>query len=339
MRTSFHKIARYILFLVVLAATIYFLYQVREVLFSFAAAAVLAYLLFRPVLFIESKGVKRAVAIIILYVLLFGSAASLLAFAIPGVVTELSQLTEMIPQYAEDAKEMSTRVDDLNVPGEVKKIFDENMKKINSYVYEGLRGFVASLYSLLGKVLAIIFSPILAFYILNDWEKIRDGTLQLLSPKARREITGVFNQIDNVLLEFLKGHLLVAILVGIAVGVAAWIIGVKLPLLLGIIAAVTNLIPYFGAFMGGIPAVALALSKSMSAGVYMLIAVVAIQQIEGNIITPKIIGDKLGMHPLLIVFSILAGGKLLGFWGLLLAVPLTAVLKVIISWCYLKIVE
>ncbi len=84
MRTSFHKIARYILFLVVLAATIYFLYLVREVLFSFAAAAVLAYLLFRPVLFIESKGVKRAVAIIILYVLLFGSAASLLAFAIPG---------------------------------------------------------------------------------------------------------------------------------------------------------------------------------------------------------------------------------------------------------------
>ena len=338
MATTVNKIARYVLFLVALTAAIYFLYLVREVLFSFVAAAILAYLLFRPVLFIESRGVKRAIAIIILYLLLFGTGVTLLAFAVPGVVTELSQLTELIPEYAEDAREMTTKVEDLNVPGEVKKIFDENMKKINSYVYEGLRGFVASLYSLLGKALAIIFSPILAFYILHDWEKIRDGSLHLLSPKFRREITGLFNQIDTVLLEFLKGHFLVALLVGMAVGIAARIIGVKLPLLLGIIAAITNLIPYFGAILSGVPAVLLALSQSRLTAIYMLIAIVVIQQIESNIVTPKIIGDKLGLHPLLIVFSILAGGKIMGFWGLLLAVPVTAVLKVIISWCYLKIV-
>ncbi|MDD3893463.1 MAG: AI-2E family transporter [Syntrophomonadaceae bacterium] len=339
MGTTFNKLARYILFLVVITATIYFLYLVREVLFSFVAAAILAYLLFRPVLFIESKGIKRPIAIIILYFLLFGTAAALLAFAVPGIVSELSQLTELIPEYAEEAKDMTAKVDDLNIPGEVKQIFDENIKKVNSYVYHGLRAFITSLYSLLGKVAAIIFSPILAFYILNDWEKIRDGLLQLLSPKARREISIVFNQIDNVLLEFLKGHLLVALFVGIAVGIAALIIGVKLPLLLGIIAAVTNLIPYFGAFLGGLPAVLLALSQSMADAAYMLIAVAVIQQIEGNVITPKIIGNKLGMHPLLIVFSILAGGKIMGFWGLLLAVPGAAVIKVIISWCYLKIVE
>lgn len=339
MKTTFHKIARYILFLVVLAATIYFLYLVREVLFSFAIAALLAFLLFRPVAFIEAKGVKRAIAIITLYFLLLGVAAALLAFVVPGVVAELGQLTSLIPEYAEDAKEMTARVDDLDMPGEIKKIFDENVKKLNNYVYEGMRDFVSGLYAMLGRVLAIIFSPILAFYILNDWEKIRDGFLALLSPRARRELVLIFDQIDNVLIEFIKGHLLVALIIGTAVGVAAWIIGVQLPLLLGIIAGVTNLIPYFGAFLSGIPAVALALSRSIATAIYMLIAIIAIQQIESSIITPKIMGDKLGMHPLLIVFSILAGGKLLGFWGLLLAVPLTAVLKVIVSWCYLKIVE
>ena len=339
MKTAVNKIVRYILFMVVLVTTIYFLYVVREVLFSFIIAAILAYLFFRPVLFIESKGVKRSIAILILYFLLFGTTAVLLAFAVPGIVKELGLLTELIPEYAHEAKDMTEKVNDLKIPSQVKTIIDENMKKINSYVYQGLSAFVSSLYSLLGKVLAIIFSPILAFYIINDWEKIRNGFLQLLSPKARREFMTVFSQIDNVLIEFLKGHFLVALLVGIAVGAAAAILGVKLPLLLGIIAAVTNLIPYFGAFLSGVPALMLALSQSFTIAIYMLIALIAIQQIESSIITPKIIGDKLGMHPLLIVFSILAGGKLFGLWGLLFAVPLTAVLKVIISWCYLKLVE
>ncbi len=333
------RISRYILFLVVLTATIYFLYLVWEVLFSFAAAALLAFLLFRPMIYIETKGVKRAIAIIMLYFLLLGAAAAFLAFAVPGMVAELGQVTSLIPEFAEDAREITAQVDELDVPGEIKRIFDENVKKLNNYVYEGMRNFVASLYSLLGKALAIIFSPILAFYILNDWEKIREGFLALLSPRARREATVVFGQIDNVLTEFIKGHLLVALVVGTGVGVAAWVIGVELPLLLGIIAAVTNLIPYFGAFLSGIPAVALALSQSTAAAVYMLIAIIVIQQIEGNLITPKIMGDKLGLHPLLIVFSILAGGQLLGFWGLLLAVPAAAVLKVITGWFYQKIVE
>lgn len=334
-----NKIARYVIFMVVLTATIYFLYFVRDVLFSFIIAAIIAYLLYRPVLYIQSKGVNRPVAAIVVFLLLLGITVSLLTFAIPGIVKELSQLTELIPHYAEEAKDMTAKVDDISVPAEVKKIFDENMKKINSYVYKGLSAFVSSLYSLLGKVLAIIFSPILAFYIIVDWEKIRDGFLQLVSPKARREFILVFTQIDNVLFEFLKGNFLVAVFVGIAVGLAAVIIGVKLPLLLGIIAGVTNLIPYFGAFLAGVPAVGLALSQSMTHGIYMLVALVTIQQIESGIITPKIIGDKLGMHPLLIVFSILAGGKILGLWGLLFAVPIAAVIKVVISWCYLKLVE
>lgn len=334
-----NKIARYFLFMVVLLATFYFLYFIRDVLFSFIIAAIIAYLLFRPVLFIESKGVIRPIAAILVFLALLGITAGLLSFAIPGIVKEMGQLSELIPHYAEEAKDMTARIDELSVPAEIKGIFEENIKKINSYVYQGLSAFVASLYSLLGKVLAIVFSPILAFYIIIDWERIRNGFLQLLSPKARREFTIVFTQIDNIMIEFLKGNFLSAFFVGLAVGIAALIIGVKLPILLGIIAAITNLIPYFGAFISGVPAVGLALSQSMQAGIYMLIALVVIQQAESNIITPKIIGDKLGMHPLLIVFSILAGGKVLGLWGLLLAIPIAAIIKVIISWCYLKLVE
>jgi len=81
------------------------------------------------------------------------------------------------------------------------------------------------------------------------------------------------------------------------------------------------------------------MSESLGQGIYMAIAIFIIQQIEGSIITPRIVGDKLGMHPLLIVFALLAGGKLLGIWGMILAVPLAAVLKILSNWVYLKAVE
>ena len=132
---------------------------------------------------------------------------------------------------------------------------------------------------------------------------------------------------------------MVATFVGAMVGLAALLLGVKFPLMLGILSGVTNLIPYFGAFLGGVPAVAVALTESWQLGLYMTLAIFVIQQVEGNLITPKVIGGKLGIHPLLIVFSLLAGGKLWGIWGMLVAVPLAAVLKVLVSWLYLKLVE
>ena len=99
------------------------------------------------------------------------------------------------------------------------------------------------------------------------------------------------------------------------------------------------MIPYFGAFLGGVPAVAVALTESWQLALYMALAIFVIQQVEGGLITPRVIGDKLGIHPLVIVFALLSGGKLLGIWGMLLAVPLAAVLRVLISWLYLKLVE
>lgn len=333
------RISRWGLVLVVAAATIYFLYQVREVLMAFFLGGLLAYLLYRPVHYIENSGLKRVWAILFLYVLVLLSISVILSFVLPGLIRELTDLAKIIPHYADEAQNMANRIQNLEIPDQLGQIINENITRIKEYVYEGLRSFVGGLYNFLGKVLAIIFSPILAFYILNDWEKIRDSFLNLFSPRGRREATALFISIDNVLIEFLKGHLLVATFVGTMIGLAALLLGVKFPLLLGILSGVTNLIPFFGAFLGGIPAVAVALTESWQLALYMTLAILIVQQVESNLITPKIIGDKLGIHPLVIVFALLAGGKLLGIWGMLFAVPVAAILKVLISWIYLKIVE
>jgi len=339
MPVNTRKISHYLILIIVLAISIYFLFMVREVLLTFFLAALLAYLIFRPISFIEKKGLKRVWAVIVLYTGVAAIVGVILALAVPGLVRELSKLAELYPQYAEQAQQMAGRIDEIQAPEQLTQVIDKNLDKIESYIYKALNGFLSGFYNFLGKILALIFSPILAFYIINDWEKIRETFLNLFSPRTRHEITMVSHQIDNVLIEFIKGHLMVATFVGVATGISAALIGVKFPLLIGIVSGITNLVPYFGPILGGIPAIALAASESFRLALYMAGAIVVIQQLESNLITPKIIGDKLGLHPLVIVFALLAGGKLFGIWGMLFAVPVTAVIKVIVGWSYLKLVD
>lgn len=330
---------RYLLLFMVVVTTIYFLYLVREVVYSFLLAGLLAYFLYRPVNFIENKGIKRIWAILILYVLFLGMLTVVLWFAIPTLVKELSDIGKLFPVYADQAQDVARQIDGMNLPDKFEQIIKENASKIENKLYNSLRGFITGLYNFFSRALILIFAPILAFYLLKDWTKIGKNFLNLFSPAVQRDIMAIISDIDSVLIEFFKGHLLVSTLVGIMTGISAALIGVKFALLIGLISGVSNLIPYFGSILGGIPAVALALSESTRLAVYMGIAVLLIQQLEGNIITPKIIGVKLGMHPLLVVFALLAGGKLLGIWGMLFAVPLTAVMKIILRYLFLKMVE
>lgn len=334
-----HKIIRYLIFGVVVAATFYFLYIVREVVYTFLAGAILAYLLFRPVCFFERKGLHRIWGIIVIYLAATGLFGIMLWFAIPHLVRELGEVAAMLPAYAEQVRDFTSRIDNLHLPGKLDLMLQENVVKIENYIYALLKAFVNGIYAFCSKALIIVFAPILAFYMLKDWEKIKDAFLQLLPPGGQRDMVMLGEKIDHVLLEYIKGHLFVSALVGICTGLAAAVIGVDFSLVIGIISGVTNLVPYFGPILGGIPAVILALTQSMRAGLYMSIAIIVIQQVESNLITPKIIGERMGMHPLTIVFALLAGGELFGIWGMLIAVPLLAALRIILSYLYLKLVD
>lgn len=335
----FNKTGRYILFVMVVLATIYFLYTVREVVITFLIGAILAYILYRPVQYIEKQGLSRIWAIAVLYIVALGIMTVFIWLAIPRVAAEMGDIARTLPKYADQAQDVATRVENMDLPAQVHQLIRENTTRIEKYIYSSLKAFIAVFYKFLSKIYFVIFAPILAFYILKDWERIRDNFLKLLSPQTRCSFQLVGDEIDVALINFLKGHLLVSLLVGIATGMAAFILGVRFALLIGIISGISNLVPYFGPFLGGIPAVALALSESTRLAIYMTLAILVIQQVESNFITPRIIGDKLGLHPLVIVFALMTGGQLLGIWGMLLAVPVTAVLKIIAQFVFFKMVE
>lgn len=333
------KTARFLLVFLATAAGIWLLYLVREIFLTFFLAALVAYICYRPVRFIEKKGVGRVGAILLFYSLFISFIGLVLWVSIPIMIKEIGDLARLIPQYALQAQGLADSLQTSPMSQKVGVMVGENLARVEKTVYGSLQNFINSLHIFLGRMIAIVFSPILAFYILHDWEKIRDNFLDLFTPGGRRDAVLLFSKIDQVLMEFLKGNLLVAVLVGGMTGLTAALLGVRLPLLIGLGATLAEFIPFFGAFLGAIPALIIAFSQSLKIGIYMLLAVLIIQQLEGNIISPKIIGARLGMHPLLMVFALLAGGELFGIWGLLLAVPLVAVMRVLAAWVFEKAIS
>ena len=334
-----NKLFRYIIFGGVALATFCFAYLVREVVCTFLAGGLMTYFLFRPVALLERHGIPRGWGIAIVYLLLGAITAVLLWIAVPRLLQEINEAAARLPAYAAQLQEFSGRIHDVHLPGKLDLMLQDNLDRIEKSIFALIKDMVNSIYTFFSKVLIIVFAPILAVYMIKDWEKIKAALLFILPPAARRETVILTSRIDAVWIEYLKGHLLVSALVGMATGLAAVLIGVDFALVIGIVAAITNLVPYFGPILGGIPAILLALVQSWQNGLYMAIAILLIQQLESNVLTPKIIGDKLGMHPLAVVFALLAGGKLFGIFGMLIAVPLAAALRIIISHVYLKFVE
>lgn len=328
---------RYLLFFLVAIATLYFLYRVREVLYAFFFGALIAYLLYRPVETLQRNGLRRGPSILLIYALAALGLGVFSYWIVPPTLSEVKEVSNLYPQYVEGAERLLGQINGIPKPERMQLLIEGNLNRIESSVYNALQAFINSVYQFMGRILALFLAPFLAFYILNDWARIKSGCLGLLSPVARVEFQGLCQQIDSILEQFVTGYLIVAGLVGLLTGLLALALGVPFPLLVGILAGFSNLVPYFGPLLGGIPIVALAGGVSLRSALYMAVGIIIVQQLDANLFTPRIIGPRLGMHPLLIIFAILAGGSLFGLWGLLLGVPAAAILKVLLHWAHLKI--
>ncbi|MGE5396585.1 MAG: AI-2E family transporter [Chitinophagales bacterium] len=325
--------------ILVAVATFYFLYQVRTVLIPFLAGALLAYILFPLVKWAESRGVCRPLSVVILYIAFFTLIGLFFWYTVPSLAKELSALTRLIPGYMDSAHLAVNHVHQMNLPVSIEKAMRMGVNHLEKIGIQSVQNFINSLIGALGSILAVVFAPILAYYFIIDWEKIRDGLLSLLPISCHAQTMELLNQIDQVLSGFIQGHLLVCLIVGMATGLAAYILNIKYFLIIALISGIAELFPYFGPFLAAIPSVALALTDGLKAAIYLGVAILVIQQLESNLLSPRILGNRVGLHPLSIVFSLLAGGELFGLWGILLAVPVAAIARVLIRYSFYRVID
>jgi predicted PurR-regulated permease PerM len=191
--------------------------------------------------------------------------------------------------------------------------------------------------SLLSQLFSILLAPVLAFYLLRDICRFKEDFFSLIPHRWQNDIVILTGEINKVLDSYIRGYLLVCLIVGVLTGTAMFLLGVEFALILGLFAGLTELIPYLGPFIGALPAVLLALLKSKWLAVKVILAFLFIQQLEGNVISPKILGDRVGLHPLAVILTLVVAGKLFGLPGMLLAVPSAAVIRIIISFTWQKL--
>ncbi|EIJ78981.1 hypothetical protein PB1_15524 [Bacillus methanolicus PB1] len=303
---------------------------VLSVLTPFIIASFITYLLHPVVEKLHETGLHRGVAIVIIYILFFGGAGFTLYKAIPAIILQLKDLTEHAPEVAEQYRTWIEKIHSKTHawPNGFQERIDSSILAVEKTLDQILSKTVNSLVKIVNSLLMIAIIPFITFYMLKDYDVMKKAVWYLTPRKWRQQGILFLRDVDKSLGGYIRGQMLVCAIIGSCAALLFWFAGIKYPLLLGIIVGLTNVIPYFGPIIGAVPAVIIAVTMSVKMAVIAIIIVFSLQFLEGNILSPLIVGKSLHMHPLMIIFALLSGGEIGGILGLILAVPVLAVLKV-----------
>ncbi|WP_207755034.1 AI-2E family transporter [Alkaliphilus hydrothermalis] len=309
-----------------------------EILAPFMGAIVLAYVLNPFVKFLNKKGISRLWGVLLIY-LAFSLVILVLSLTlIPKMTTEVKGLMEVLPEYSNGAYEylhstyLKFNQNLESLPPEfdgVRSLLQNNIERIQELVVGLITVVTNSLLAIFSRIFSIILIPILSFYFLKDAEEFKKALILFIPSSVRKKSLEMAKDFDTVLGGFIRGQMIVASFVGILTTIALLIMRVDFAVLVGLIAGVANVIPYFGPVIGIIPGAFFALMDSPIKAVYVVITFVVIQQFESGILSPKIVGKSVGIHPVWVIFALVIGGKFFGLIGLLIAVPAAGIIKVI----------
>lgn len=319
------------------------LLSVRSILSPFFVAFVLAYLLSPIVEGLVKRGVGRRLSISLVFVGILLVIGLTFFFILPKLYSELSKLAVVLPSTMQTLDQLiqnfRSNFQTAGLPSQVASVIDTHLAEGQAFLTARLESFLDRLPEILTSMSLLILSPVIAIYLLADWRRLQVGFLRIVPQRWRVKWQRVLQDISHVVRSFIRGNLIVAVIVGILSGVGVKLVGMDYALLIGVICGVFDLIPYFGPLIGAVPSILLGLIVSPVMALKVAIVIFIVQQLEGDVISPKLMGDSVGLHPLWIVFALLAGGELAGFWGMLFSVPFAAVLRIIIRHIYFWLVS
>lgn len=300
------------------------------VLSPFLISAFITYLLHPVVEKLSESSLPKWLAILVIYLLFFGGLGFALYKGIPAFITQLRDLVEHAPDFTNQYRIWTTTIQEQTAmwPSVLQERVDLAIDSAEETLNELLSRVIQFFMSVLNSIIIIALIPFITFYMLKDFEAIKKAAWYLTPRKWRQGGMKFLRDVDKSLGGYIRGQLLVGMAIGAMAALLFWIFDMRYPLLLGLIVGVTNIIPYFGPIIALIPAVIIAATISVKMVITSIAIVAVLQFLEGNILSPLIVGKSLHMHPLMIMLALLAGGEVGGVFGLIVAVPILAVLKV-----------
>ncbi|WP_335869258.1 AI-2E family transporter [Bacillus sp. 2205SS5-2] len=295
----------------------------------FLIGGFITYLLHPVVEKLHSAGIPRISALIIIYVFFFGGIGYGLYKGFPNLVEQLRQLSLQAPTYAKEYKGWLSIIqqETASWPDGLQDQLEEMIHGLEKWANSLVDKLIRLLLSLLNKAFLIIIIPFVSFYLLKDIIKVKRFASKITPINWRKKASLFIHDLDESLGGYIRGQLLICFIIGALSFAAFWLIGINYPLILGLFVGFTNIIPYFGPIVGALPALVIASTMSVNMMVYVVLIIVVLQFLEGNILSPYIVGKSLHMHPLFIMGALVVGGELGGVLGLIVAVPFLAVIK------------
>jgi predicted PurR-regulated permease PerM len=330
--------------LAAIAAFMVLLYVLRNALIPVAVAVFLAYLLDPVIDRLQARKIPRSAAIFILAGVLFAAVAVVGGFLAVQAQRELVALFNDLPKYFETIQvklvPLASQYLHITLPATLSDAINEAKAQLGHIDPAALK----PVSNLVGKItrstlafvswaLGLVIIPVFLFYFLRDWDKLKAGAVEYMPHSYRDYVVTKARQIDEILGAFMRGQFTVCVILGVLYSVGLMLTGIDLAVVIGLSAGILFIVPYLGTILGIVAASVMALLKFglswQLLGVWAAFG--AAQLLEGTVITPRIMGDKVGLSPVVVIFALLVGADLLGILGMLIAVPCAAVIKVFVQ--------
>ena len=322
----------------------FLLWLLAPVLTPFAVSALLAYLGDPMVDRLERWKLSRSFSVAVVFMLMVLVIVGVVLLLVPMLEKQISYLIEQFPRYREWFQtvvlpwiEARTGFDIEGFdPASLFDMLKQYWQQAGGVATTVLGGLSKSGLAVLGWIANIVLIPVVTFYLLRDWDILVARIRSLLPRPIEPTVSRLARESDHVLGGFLRGQLSVMLALGTIYALGLWMVGIDLALLIGMIAGMVSFIPYLGAIVGvGAALIAALVQHGDWLHVFLVLAVFGVgQTIESFILTPWLVGDRIGLHPVAVIFAIMAGGQLFGFLGVLLALPVAAVAMVVLRYLH-----
>jgi predicted PurR-regulated permease PerM len=322
----------------------FFIYLLSPILTPFAISALIAYLFDPFADKLESWKISRTLSVVIVFFLILLIFFIILLFLIPTLEYQISKLIANLPAYFTWMSEhispwlkekFGLETDIFNLT-EVTGLLKAHWNDAGGIAKSVVESLSKSSLVVVNWMMNIVLIPVITFYLLRDWDILTARVGEMIPRPIYPTISKLVTESNSVLSAFLRGQFSVMLALGVIYSIGLMIIGLDLSLLIGMGAGIVSFIPYLGAITGMVIGVITAIMQfgDLTIVIYVLIVFGVGQLLEGFILTPWLVGDKIGLHPVAVIFSVLAGGQLFGFVGVLLGLPIAAVVMVLLRFAH-----
>ena len=334
-----------IFWMIVAFAFLGLFWLLQEMLAPFLTGMLVAYLFSPLVTKLTKKQSLRWIptsVVLMCFVLLIGC---IIVFVVPYVLIQIYQymsgLGDYLKQVQSDISQLGERFLSFVPPEKQKEVLQNatsHMGTVLTWLGQVMQGALSRLIATASSLSYLVITPVVSFYLLRDWPIFQKKVKSLFPRKEEKTITTLLRHMDEMISAFIRGQLMVALFLGVFYATSLGIIGLNFGILIGLISGALSIIPYVGTIVGVCAALIVAFFQYDSWGMIVGVGAVFLigNLVEGNFLTPKLVGEKVNLHPVWVLFALLAGQNLLGFTGILIAVPTAAIIGVLVRFFLLE---